>query len=168
MYCSVISWTVSMAMKLPALLFQSFTYIAFSGCMWWHMAINKQMIPCASNLIKLGVVRVNVSCTSYSSLCNNPVSFCNLYSLSPLNNCNSLLWVLNLFVFPSVLMQKALCTFSWLPVGQRQHSAVPDGSCLSWVPSSAVLSSHPAWESKRWLSSCCSFLFGVDNNLVPF
>lgn len=79
--------------------------------MWWHMAINKQMIPCASNLIKLGVVGVNVSCTSYSSLCNNPVSFCNLYNLSPLNNCNSLLWVLNLFVFPLSWCRKPSAPF---------------------------------------------------------
>lgn len=117
------------------------------------MAINKQMIPCALNLIKLGVMGVNVPCTSYSSLCNNPVSFCSLYNLSPLNKCYFLVWVLNLFVFPSVLMEKALCTFLWLPVGQRQHSAVPDGNGLTWVSSSAVLSSHLAWENKWWLSS---------------
>lgn len=47
------------------------------------------------------------------------------------NNCNFFLRVLNLFLFPAILIHKAFCAFPRVRVGQRQHTAVPDGKhCL--------------------------------------
>lgn len=132
MYCSVISWTVSMTMELPALLLHSTMYIAFSVCMWWHMAINKQMVPWVLKLMKLG---------GWWGLTNlvpsiSPAAITLFLSVTSIifhccNNCNFFLRVLNLFLFPAILIHKAFCAFPRVLVGKRQHTAVPDGNlCL--------------------------------------
>lgn len=103
MYCSMISWTVSMTMELPALLLHSTVYIAFSVCMWWHMAINKQMVPWVLKLMKLG------GWWGLTNLvpCISPTAITLFLSVTSVifhccNSCNFSLQVLNLFLFPAI------------------------------------------------------------------
>lgn len=125
MYCSVISWTVSMTTELLALLLDSTTYIAFSVYMWWHMAINKQMVPWVLKLMKLG------GWWGLTNLvpCVSPTAITLSLSVTSIifhhcNNCSFSLQVLNLLLFPAILTYKAFCAFPWVPFGQRQHTTV--------------------------------------------
>lgn len=132
MYCSVISWTVSMTMELPALLLHSTMYIAFSVCMWWHMAINKQMVPWVLKLMKLGGWWGITNLVPFLS----PTAITLFLSVTSVifhccNNCNCSLQVLNLFLFPAILMHQALCAFPWVLVGQKQHTAIADGKLFA-------------------------------------
>lgn len=59
------------------------------------------------------------------------------------SNCSFSLQVLNLFLFRAILMRKAFCAFAWVLVGQRQHTAVPDGK-LCVLTAQLFISEQPA------------------------
>lgn len=99
-------------------------------CVWWHMAINKQMVLWVLKLMNVWMVGINKSCSLYLPHCSNPVSVTSIIFYC-CHNCNFPLQVLNLFLFPALLMHNSFCTFPRVPARQRKHTAVPDGElCL--------------------------------------
>lgn len=99
------------------------------------MAINKQMVLLVLKLMKLCgwwgltnlVPRISPTAVTLFLSVTSIIFYC-------CNNCNFPLQVLNLLLFPALLMHKAFCTFPWVQAGQRQHAAVPDGKLFADCP----------------------------------